>query len=102
MIDYAKKLFDAIRFSEYIQNACVKLLLQKRNPVDLNDIGDSFTNLADQVPLKFVDYDIVKKVVLFNSAGWRKSHLVRVLVDTTKVKVFGPSGEPITAQVRII
>lgn len=101
MIDYAKKLFDAIRFSEYIQSACVKLLIQRQDPSKLKAIGDTFANLADQVPLKLKDqeYDTVKKVVLFNSLGWRKSHLVRILVDTTNVKVFDASGEQITVQI---
>lgn len=101
MIDYARKLFDAIRFSEFIQSACVKLLVQRLGPSKRNAIGDTFANLADQVPLKLKDQenDIVKKVVLFNSLGWKKSHLVRILVDTTNVKVFDASGEQIIVQI---
>lgn len=106
MVDYAKKLFDAIRLSEHIQSVCVKLLIQRQvtgqYQPSLGNVGNTFGNLADQVPLKLKeirDDHNVKKIVIFNSLGWDKSHLVRVLVDTPHVTIYGPGGEDVTSQV---
>ncbi|CAL8113268.1 unnamed protein product [Orchesella dallaii] len=102
MIDYAEKLFDAIKRSEHIQTLCAKLLVRRHLQTYhsyTTSIGESFANLADKVPLKFPDDGTTKKVVFFNSLGWTKSHLCRILVETPFLSVYGTSGEPITSQI---
>ncbi|ODM89907.1 Alpha-mannosidase 2x, partial [Orchesella cincta] len=88
--------------AQHIQTISAKLLVQRQLQTYhsyTNAVGESFANLADQVPLKFPADGTTKKIVFFNSLGWTKSHLVRILVETPFVSVYGTSGEPVSSQI---
>lgn len=100
MLDYLEKLHEALQLTDFIQTKCVKLLINRQNPDQFQAVGANFVHLKGEGSLN-VTKEGTKKIVLFNSLGWNRPHLVRALVDTPNVVVTGPSGEEVTAQVKL-
>ena len=98
------KLLDASQISLEIQMKAINSILVGK--CDQSHISTDFEQLAfgdlpKKIPIEFNVNNATheKKIVLFNSLGWTRSHLTRVAVRSPFIKVIGPNGKYIPAQV---
>lgn len=101
MHDYGWKLMEASQLSLTVQSIAISNIIfgGVRNittDYELNRFGD----LPKKIPLVTNDNRVVKKIVLFNSLSWFRSHIVKVIVTNAEVEVIGPDGDPVLAQVK--
>lgn len=105
MLDYARKLTKAWNFCRQIQRLALEHIWRKHlnlpvPPLVSDTVRNSYTSPSHKITVKlYENFNIVKKVVLFNSLGWKRSHLVRLQVEVASVSVRGPNGENVLAQV---
>jgi hypothetical protein len=104
MNDYGFKLLEASQYSLKIQMTAISSLLFGKSEKPQSHLStdfeqSAFGDLPRKIPLKLNVTKQEKKIILFNNLGWRRSHLAKVVVRSPFVKVIGPNGKPVPAQV---
>ncbi|CAL8113289.1 unnamed protein product [Orchesella dallaii] len=104
MLDYSKKLTQAWNFLKQIQKLGIEAIWKHELKMDIPPLTEetsrkSFTNIGHRNSIKlYENTSVVKKVLLYNSLGWKTLRLVRLVVETSNVTVKGPEGEYILSQ----
>jgi len=104
MNDYGSKLLDAKQNSIKIQQVAISSILfgqTEHSHLSTDYEEATFESRPKKAPLKLQTGNATteRKVILFNSLGWRRSHLAKVIVSIPNVQVIGPTGESVPAQV---
>jgi len=103
MNDYGVKLLEASQISLQIQMTAISSILfgkGDQSHVSTDFEQSAFGDLPRKIPLRLNTTKQEKKIILFNSLGWRRSHLAKVVVRSPYVKVIGPNGKHVAAQVK--
>ena len=102
MEDYGVKLLEASQISLKIQMTAISSILfgkSDQSHISTDFEQSSFGDLPKKIPIKLNNTTQEKKIILFNNLGWRRSHLTRVVVRSPYIKVIGPNGKHVSAQV---
>ncbi|CAL8113286.1 unnamed protein product [Orchesella dallaii] len=105
MDDYGNRLYFTYRTSINLQSTTMKIIyditLKKILPTISKDfLRERFDLLPSKIPLEvFANDEYITRVTLFNSLGWKRTELVKVLVKDPNVKVSDSQGRYIPSQI---
>jgi hypothetical protein len=108
MEDYGLKLMTSTRSALQIQRQSIRAILHGGLNITISALGLdaqilTFGELATKIPRVIYESDkITKKILIFNSLSFTRTHLIRVLVTSPYVKVVGKDDENILSQINPI
>ncbi|ODM86989.1 Alpha-mannosidase 2, partial [Orchesella cincta] len=107
MLDYSKKLTQAWNFLKQIQKVGIEAIWKHELKMEIPPLAEetsrkNHTHTGQKNPIKlYENTSVVKKVLLYNSLGWKIPRLVRLVVETLNVTVKGPGGEEVLSQINL-
>ncbi|ODM89909.1 Alpha-mannosidase 2 [Orchesella cincta] len=105
MEDYGNRLYSAYIKTISLQFKSMDVIydvtLKKTLPsISKGFLRERFDLLPSKIPLEvFANDEYVTRVILFNSLGWKRTELVKVLVKDANVKVTDSEGKHIPSQI---